>query len=77
MDFDPTPHIKRVKSAFRQGADVKAAFDRCRDAMRREVDSIRTAHDSGRPVIPEVAYSAIADGSVTDADRAANSPIIR
>lgn len=71
MDFDPTPHITSVKTAFRKGTDVKGAFDRCRDAMLREVESIRTDHEAGRPVIPEVSYASIADGTVSDAERAA------
>jgi hypothetical protein len=65
------PYVAAAKSHLRGLADVKATFGDIQGAMRAEVDVIQTAQAQGKPVIPEVSYKAIADGNVSDADRAA------
>ena len=69
MDFDPKPFIRAAKAELRGLRDQTAAFQSVRDIVLREVDTIRTAHDAGRPVIPEVAFADVKDGTVSEAAR--------
>lgn len=65
------PYVTEAKAHLRGQSDVAANFAGIRSAMLREVEVIQTAQAQGRPVIPEVAYTSIADGSVSEATRAA------
>ena len=70
MPFDPKPFIATAKRDLGKLSDTRAAFAAIRDAMLREVEAIRTASDRGLPVVPEVDFSAVQDGTVTQASRA-------
>ena len=59
--------FKRSLADERQA--LKRAFDEATDHIRRSVDAIRADTDAGRPVVPEVSYSAIHEGHVTDSAR--------
>ena len=69
MEFDLKHFIAATKRKLLQQTDAKTAFAKCRDATMREVEAIRTDFDAERPVIPEVHYNQIADGSVDEAFR--------
>ncbi|MEM7718468.1 MAG: YbiU family protein [Pseudomonadota bacterium] len=69
MEPDPKHIIKATKRDLKQRFNVAAAFDKVRDAMRREVDVIKADTDAGRTVIPEIDYDQIADGTVDEANR--------
>lgn len=64
MEFDPRPFIKQTKRELLRLSDVAASFSTCRDAMLREVETIRADVDAGRTVIPEIKYDQIAKGTV-------------
>ncbi len=69
MELDPKRIIKAVKRDLKGRSDVKTAFDAARDVLLRDVETIRADADAGRPVIPEINYQQIADGTVDKADR--------
>lgn len=69
MEPDPKHIIKATKRDLKQRFNVAAAFDKVRDAMRREVDVIKADTDAGRTVIPEIDYDQIADGTVDEVNR--------
>lgn len=69
MEFDPKHFIKETKRALLQRSDVVASFAACRDAMLREVEAVRSEFDAGRPVIPEIDYSEIAQDAVEESFR--------
>lgn len=71
MELDPAPFIRAAKTQLCSKTDVRAAFTTIKDAMLREVESIRADHDAGRSVIPEISFDAILDGTAGDLDRAA------
>ena len=72
MDQDQIkPYVAAAKTHLRGLTDVQAAFADIRSGMLREVDTIQTLQAQGKPVIPEVSYASIADGSVSEATRAA------
>jgi hypothetical protein len=50
---------------------IQRAFAEVKDHVRREVDAIRDDAASGRPVIPEIDFRNIRNGSVSEGDRAA------
>lgn len=54
-----------------RGANLEVAFANSQDLMKREAETILNATQAGQSVIPEIAYSSIADGKVSDADKAA------
>lgn len=64
------PYVAEAKAHLRGLTDVKAAFADIHSAMMREVDVIQTAHAQGKPVIPELSYKSITEGSVSDNMRA-------
>ena len=70
MDFDPKPFVKATKQELSRVSDAATSFSACRDLMLREVEAIRTEHDAGRPVIPEIDYQAVSNGTVSEATRA-------
>lgn len=63
--------IRQTKRQMRDRHDVKAAFASVRDAMRAEVETLNNEAAQGKSVIPEIEFSDIAAGTVTDAQRAA------
>ena len=63
-------YIVRTKKELRDRMDVAAAFASVRDAMRREVDTVREAVDRGESIIPELNYRDIHNGAVTEETRA-------
>ncbi len=69
MDFDPKPFIKATKRALSQTADTAMTFAKCRDEVLGAVDVIRSDHEAGRPVVPEIQYSQIANGEVTGSEQ--------
>lgn len=69
MDFDPRPFIKATKSEIRNFSDTAASFSKCRDVILRDVETLKTDTDAGRPVIPEINYHQIANGDVNDTAR--------
>lgn len=60
--------IAEAKHYLRKLGDPVAAFRAVSDTVRREVESIREASGAGRQIIPELAYSDIVAGAVTDGD---------
>lgn len=54
-----------------RSGELKRAFDETRDHVRREVDAIQAAAAAGQGVIPEIAYSDIDNGSVSESVRQA------
>lgn len=63
--------IMQAKAAIQaRGADLEKAFTNSLDVMKREADLIQSTAQSGNSVIPEISYSKIADGTVSDADKA-------
>ena len=70
MVFDHRPFIESAKADLRGLSDVAASFDRVRSDLLRDVEQIRTDADAARPIIPEVAYADIKNGTVSDSDTA-------
>ncbi len=70
MDDAFKTYVAEAKRHLRAQGDVAAGFASVRDAMSAEVDAIREADAKGGTVIPEINYANIADGSVTEAQRA-------
>lgn len=69
MDETLRRYIKDTKTYLTSLTDVKSAFLDVRDGMMQAVDEIRTLSEQGKSVIPEVRYSSIADGSVSQETR--------
>lgn len=67
-EYDPAPFIKETKALLCDGNDVAGHFATCRDAMRREVEALHNLTAKGQTVVPEVSYSAINNGAVSDDD---------
>lgn len=70
MHHEITDYIRDTKAHLRALTDQKANFSRIRSDICREVENVREAAEQGKRVIPELDYSAIAAGRVTDAQRA-------
>jgi len=64
------PFITEAKAHLRGLTDVAAAFEDVRSVMLKDVDAIDSAQAKGQPIVPEIAYADVADGKVTDAQRA-------
>jgi len=71
MTVDVSDYITETKVHLRGLSDTAATFQSVRSAMLKEVDQIAAAQASGQSVIPELNYRQIADGTVSDAARAA------
>lgn len=69
MDDQIKTYVAEAKAHLRGLTDVSAAFSDIRSGMLREVETIQTLTAQGKPVIPEVAYSSIADNTVSAATR--------
>lgn len=69
MDIDPKHIIKATKQELSKRSDVYGAFAACRDAMLREVESIRADTEAARPIIPELSYEQILAGEVSESSR--------
>lgn len=70
MDFDPSAHIAATKKKLKAHTDVKAAFERIRSSVLREVDALRDIARTGAPMIPEVAFCDIRDDTIRQSQRA-------
>jgi len=66
---DKVVAFKRAMAPRRDA--LKAAFQDVRDHVRRRADAVQAAQAAGRQVVPEIAYSDIRDGKVSDATRQA------
>ena len=72
MDRDVTDRIVAFKRAMApRRVELKRAFGEVRDHIARAAEAIRADQAAGRPVIPEIAYSDIAAGTVGDEAKAA------
>ncbi|MEP4198539.1 MAG: YbiU family protein [Aliishimia sp.] len=71
MDDQIKSYIRQTKTHLRGLTDQKANFARIRDDICREVELVRETAEQGKNVIPEIDYASIADGRVSDAQRAA------
>lgn len=69
MVSKPNSFIEATKRELSLLSDMTASFATCRDMMLREVETIRSDFDAARPVIPEIGYDQIADGTVNDTFR--------
>ncbi len=70
------PDIRGAVRAFKEALADRAEALRCsfreaEDHVRREADVIARDAAAGRPVVPEIAFAAIRDGTVSEADRVA------
>ncbi|MCP4385838.1 MAG: DUF1479 family protein [Hyphomicrobiales bacterium] len=71
-NLDAAGQIKALKQKLApQQAAPKSAFADVTDHMRRAADAIRADQAAERPVVPEIAYSDIAAGTVNEETRAA------
>lgn len=70
-ELDIARWIGQTKRELRAGVDVAAAFERSREAMRREADTVREAQARGASVVPEIRYADVAAGDVDAASIAA------
>ena len=71
MDQFIRSYIEQTKATLRARQDVAAAFASVKQAIQREVDLIQQQTTTGRSVIPELTYNAIANDQVTDESRVA------
>ncbi len=69
MELDPESIIEGTKRDLTSRSDMTAAFATCRDVMLREIEIIKTETNAERPVIPEIDYQQISNGTVDDATR--------
>jgi hypothetical protein len=70
--FDVRDRIVAFKRSLAPRRDaLKRAYLEVKDHVSRAADAVRRDAAAGRPVVPEVSYHAIKDGSVPDATRAA------
>jgi hypothetical protein len=67
-EYDPGPFIKETKALLCDDNNVAKHFATCRDTMRREVEALHKLMAKGQTVVPEVSYSAINSGAVSDDD---------
>ena len=72
--FDVAEKIVAFKRSLRPMRDALGrAYVEAKDFVSQAVDAIRTDAAAGRPVVPEIGYQQIKDGTVTDATRALDS----
>lgn len=76
MPAEPKPVVAEQIVAFKRSLTphreaIKRAFNEVKDHVRRAADAIRDNAAGGRPVIPEIEYRDIQDGSVSEAARQA------
>jgi hypothetical protein len=71
MSDNVSSYIRDAKARLRGLQDVKAAFGGVRDALAREIDTIRDNDAKGKPNIPEISYADVAEGNVSTATREA------
>ncbi|HKQ95056.1 MAG TPA: YbiU family protein [Aestuariivirgaceae bacterium] len=70
MDEAISHEIRKTKRQLKAGSpDLKAAFDRITDRIRREVDAIQSNVASGRPALPETDFKSVAAGTVPETTR--------
>jgi len=69
---DTTPYlgkyIAQAKKDMQQNLPVERAFALARDAICAAVDEVENLHANGGVVVPELSYSAIANGVVSQSD---------
>lgn len=70
MDDMTKAYIRSTKAHLRGLTDQTANFAKVRDHVLAEVDAVRSAAEQGKSVIPELDYAQIANGNVSDAQRA-------
>lgn len=71
MDDSIRALIKTEKQKLRgAGHNLKAAFNRAENYIKREADVIQDMVSSGRTSLPEISYKSVAAGTVTDAQKA-------
>jgi len=72
LDRDVSDRIVAFKQRLApRRAELQRAFGEVRDHIARAAEAIQADEAAGRPVIPEIAYSDIAAGTVNDDARAA------
>jgi len=57
--------IAQIKKALASNINIDKAFASVSDAMRKEAQSVANAYATGRPVVPEIDYASIDNGSVS------------
>jgi len=67
-EFDPSPFIASTKKTLNDNNNVAAHFANCRDNMLRQTQEIIDLRENSKPVVPELAYSAIQSNSVSAQD---------
>lgn len=70
-DFDPRPYIAETKRRLRARQDVAASLSALTERVRQEIDAVLDEIARGGTGIPELPYDAIAEGTVTGAEREA------
>src|SRR5687768_4226548 len=71
MDDSIRELIKTEKQKLRgAGHNLKAAFNRVENYIKREADVIQDMISSGRTSLPEISYKSVAAETVTDAQKA-------
>lgn len=65
---DIAKYIANAKKELQQHSQIERAFDSVRQSVCAAVDEVVNLHAKGLPVVPELSYSAIANGAVTPAD---------
>lgn len=69
MDDQTRTYIRQTKQRLRGLQDVATAFLAVQDQTKRDVETIRKLAETGRPVIPEISYNSIQNGTVSEGDR--------
>ena len=68
MDETIISEIRKTKRQLEAGSpQLKAAFERITERIRREADTIQSSLAGGRSPLPEVDFKAVAAGTVSDA----------
>ena len=66
--FDPTSFITKTKQELKAQANVSRSFASVRDAVRGSVEHITNMQAKSQPVVPEVSFESVSNGSVSAAD---------
>lgn len=64
VDARVREYVGALKRKLRQRVDLAASFSRARDGLVRDVEAVRTQHERGESVVPEVRYRDVASDSV-------------
>lgn len=67
-EFDPSKFIADAKNRIKDNNDVAKHFAACTDVMKASVEEVLNLQARGETVVPELSFSAIRDGSVSEED---------